>query len=73
MPLCFAFVEEGLWDALLWKEHTQIFSVFSFLHHIQIGNAKHILFPLLILPQLTHYLLDGFIWRVSKGEIPEIN
>jgi hypothetical protein len=24
------------------------------------------LVPLLVVPQLTHYLLDGFIWRKPK-------
>jgi len=27
------------------------------------------LVPLLTLPQLTHYILDGFIWKIRKDEI----
>ena len=27
------------------------------------GSLKILLVPLLALPQLTHYVLDGFIWR----------
>jgi cbb3-type cytochrome oxidase subunit 3 len=58
-----AYVEEGLWDITLWKEHT---SVFNWLHgqQLQPGDALlGILVPLLALPQLTHYIIDGFIWK----------
>ncbi len=58
-----AFIEEGLWDGLVWREHLQVFGLFSALPAI--GNEKElaILVPLLSLPQSTHYVLDGFIWK----------
>ncbi|MCC6273443.1 MAG: hypothetical protein IT572_08250 [Deltaproteobacteria bacterium] len=28
-----------------------------------------ILVPLLALPQATHYVLDGFIWRMRGGDL----
>jgi hypothetical protein len=53
-----AFAEELLWDRLVWHEHGWLFG--SAWH----ATEWHALFvPLLALPQLTHYVLDGFIWR----------
>lgn len=52
-----AYVEELLWDRGVWQERSWFF-----------GEAwgidiKFILVPLLAVPQITHYILDGFIWR----------
>lgn len=61
-----AYLEEGLWDITLWKEHTSIFGIFHFAD-IQPGKTLlSILVPLLALPQVTHYIIDGFIWRIKK-------
>jgi hypothetical protein len=57
--LGFAFFEEFLWEVLIWREH------FSFDFKISL-NWFQFLVPLLVVPQLTHYLLDGFIWRKPK-------
>ncbi|MCD9854131.1 hypothetical protein LUD75_05420 [Epilithonimonas sp. JDS] len=54
----FAFFEELSWEKLVWKEH--------FGSDIQIENWHFLLVPLLTVPQLTHYLLDGFIWKSAK-------
>ena len=59
----FAFIEEGLWDNLIWSEHPQLFSFLKFLPNLSNHYLAHILVPLLTLPQITHYILDGFIWR----------
>ncbi|NIF05333.1 hypothetical protein F3J23_07750 [Chryseobacterium sp. Tr-659] len=57
--LCFAFLEEFLWETLVWNEHfTLDFTVSE--------TLVQFLVPLLVVPQLTHYLLDGFIWRKPK-------
>src|SRR4051794_23844381 len=61
-----AFFEEGLWDGLIWKEHFQVFKPFFLLPKIEDSATLTWLVPLLILPQLTHYLLDGFIWRLKE-------
>lgn len=64
----FAFVEEGLWDITLWKEHTTIFGT---AHLTNISLNKQVLslvIPLLALPQITHYILDGFIWKIREDE-----
>lgn len=64
----FAFVEEGLWDLTVWKEHRNIFGGGRLLN-IQLNNqVLSIVVPLLALPQVTHYILDGFIWKVRKEE-----
>ena len=68
--LCvFAFVEEGLWDITLWKEHESIFGTES-LPELKLSHSVlSIIVPLLALPQVTHYILDGFIWKIKKDEI----
>ena len=53
----FAFSEEVLWESLVWKEH------FSFLDYEPSELFLSIMVPVLIVPQLTHYILDGFIWK----------
>jgi hypothetical protein len=55
----FAFFEEFLWEILVWREH------FSFDFQLSL-NWFQFLVPLLVVPQLTHYLLDGFIWRKNE-------
>lgn len=55
----FAFFEEFLWEILVWNEH--------FSWDFQLSTLwLQFLIPLLVVPQLTHYLLDGFIWRKPK-------
>ncbi|MCQ9640455.1 hypothetical protein MP478_13795 [Chryseobacterium sp. WG14] len=57
--LAFAFFEELLWETLVWNEHFSLNFTIS-------ENILSFLIPLLAVPQLTHYLLDGFIWRKPK-------
>jgi len=71
VPLLFAllvglaYVEEGLWDGFVWREHLSAFAPFAGLPVAE-GAWRDLLVPLLILPQLTHYVLDGFIWRLRS-------
>lgn len=62
-----AYIEEGLWDGLVWREHAGIFSWAS--HLPEIGDERWLALavPLLALPQLIHYILDGFIWKMRDG------
>ncbi|MBL8797433.1 MAG: hypothetical protein JNM56_26255 [Planctomycetia bacterium] len=53
-----AYAEELLWDRGLWHEHPRLFG-----EGWDIGGWGRLLAPLLAVPQLTHYVLDGFIWR----------
>ena len=53
-----AFAEELLWDRIEWKERSWLFGPAW-----RLDEWKWLLVPMLALPQLTHYILDGFIWR----------
>jgi len=53
-----AFVEEAVWDHVAWHDHPQFFG-----GGFSLDGVAAWLVPLLAVPQLTHYVLDGFIWR----------
>ena len=61
----FAYAEELLWDRSHWQERSWLFGPeFS-------PGAWHSFFlALLVTPQLTHYILDGFLWR--RGGNPQL-
>jgi len=58
-----AYFEEGLWDSMVWKEHQTVFKPFSFLPQVNDQLLLSLIVPLLVVPQATHYVLDGFIWK----------
>ncbi|NOS55356.1 MAG: hypothetical protein HOP37_03760 [Cyclobacteriaceae bacterium] len=60
--LLLAYLEETLWDILIWKDHPNIFPFFQGLPRPSAWVVS-ILVPLLSLPQITHYVIDGFIWK----------
>lgn len=62
-----AYVEEGLWDALIWRDNPWIFGCFQWLPQISHASTLAWIVPLLALPQATHYILDGFIWKMRRG------
>jgi hypothetical protein len=53
-----AYIEEFFWHRGVWHEREWLFG-----ESWDWTNLKTFLVPLLALPQLTHYVLDGFIWR----------
>lgn len=55
-----ALVEEFAWDQLAWHERTALFGDLGF--RLDASVLRWIV-PLLALPQATHYVLDGFVWR----------
>jgi hypothetical protein len=57
--IALAFSEEYLWEILVWNE--QFSNSYS-----NFVNWHFLLIPLLTVPQFTHYLLDGFIWKTKK-------
>lgn len=61
-----AWFEEGLWDVLVWKEHLEVFP--AFVSNISLNDPVllSIIIPLFSLPQITHYIIDGYIWKNSK-------
>lgn len=54
-----AYVEELFWDRTIWHEHGWLFG-----ESWSVGTGWQVLLvPLLALPQITHYTLDGFLWK----------
>lgn len=62
-----AYAEEMFWDRAVWHERGWLFG------GAWTGLPAELLVPLLAVPQLTHYLLDGFIWkRRSNAQLKEM-
>jgi len=57
-----AYVEELFWNRAIWQEHLTWFGP-----AIDIGAYRPALVAVLAVPQVTHYVLDGFLWR--RGEM----
>lgn len=53
-----AFAEELLWDKLVWHDRDWLFGA-----GWAARDWRWLAVPALALPQLTHYLLDGLVWR----------
>ncbi len=53
-----AYIEELFWNRGVWHEKSWLFGA-----SWDWADWKVYLVPLLAVPQLTHYVLDGFIWR----------
>lgn len=64
--LFLAYIEETFWDVLIWKDHPDIFPFLTTLDSLNDPVLLSIVVSILVLPQITHYVLDGFIWRFSK-------
>lgn len=58
-----AYIEELFWHRAVWHERQWLFG-----SDWEIGNWKMLVVPLLALPQITHYVLDGFIWKKKTNE-----
>ena len=58
-----AYIEELLWSRGVWHERTWLFG-----SNWDLEKWKVWIVPLLAVPQLTHYILDGFIWRRRGNE-----
>jgi hypothetical protein len=58
-----ATLEEALWDRLVWHDLEWLFGVGPTLG----SPALTLVVPLLAVPQLTHYVLDAFVWRLRRG------
>jgi len=59
-----AYAEELLWDRGVWHERAWLFGAAW-----DASAWKAWLVPALALPQITHYVLDGFIWRRKSNPI----
>ena len=61
-----AYVEELLWDRAVFQERAWLFG-----EPWELGpSVRALVVALLVVPQLTHYVLDGFIWRRRSN--PEV-
>jgi len=58
----FAYIEELLWDRNIWHERSWLFG-----HAWHTSDWTTLLVPLLALPQITHYVLDGFLWKRTSN------
>ena len=54
----FAYAEEAIWDRAVWHDHGWLFGAAW-----DVNSWKVWIVPLLAVPQLTHYILDGVLWR----------
>ena len=57
--LVLALAEEGLWDRLVWHERAWLFPFAE----VDVGALRPLVVATLAVPQLTHYMLDAFLWR----------
>jgi hypothetical protein len=56
-----AYAEEWWWDASVWHEHASLFPA----PWLNPRGLLGLVVPLLALPQITHYVLDAFVWRLD--------
>ncbi len=61
-----AYFEENLWDGWVWREHGTVLLFADALSEIQSAQTLAWLVPLLAAPQVTHYILDAYIWRMRQ-------
>jgi hypothetical protein len=62
-----AYFEEGLWDQFVWHERDVLFHPLSFLTSLKINLSTSFWVAVLSVPQVTHYFLDGVIWKRSSS------
>ncbi len=65
-----AYVEEGVWDVLVWRDHPGLFGAWPSVWRPQGERVLAVLVPLLALPQAVHYVLDALIWRFDPKANP---
>ena len=65
----FAFSEEYFWDMFLNREKGAFFATFFNypFESISLSHWQNLALVILALPQVTHYILDGFIWKMNAS------
>ena len=66
--LLLAFFEEYLWDILINRDKKAFFGQLLY-YPLQRNNSSFfqaLAIALLSVPQMTHYIIDGFIWKKNK-------
>ena len=72
VALLLAFFEEFLWDRLIYQEEGGVFQIIINTPFPEISTpVKSFAIAALSIPQATHYILDGFIWK-SNNKNPYI-
>ena len=61
-----AYLEEFGWDMLLFRAKSELFPSY-FIGVVESSSAIAFAYALLALPQITHYVLDGIIWRSNAA------
>ncbi len=67
--LFLAFGEEYLWDMLLYREKQNLFEIVA-AYPMQAAKSpffQAIVLALLSIPQVSHYIIDGYIWKGKKN------
>ena len=66
--MALALGEEYLWSLLVYRDHRDFFeAVFAFpFAAVNSPFLRALFIAALSLPQVVHYLLDGFIWKFNK-------
>ena len=64
--LVMAYFEEGLWDLFVWQQHAVAFGRLALPFAVP-EALRHLVVPLLTVPQATHYVLDSWIWRFDSS------
>jgi hypothetical protein len=59
-----AFLEEGLWDRLVWHDHAALFPVPALALSPALAS---VVVALLAVPQASHYVLDAVLWRTGPA------
>lgn len=62
-----AYAEEALWDGFVWQDRETVFPSTPLFHILESNVFQSLIVAFLALPQITHYILDGFIWKFSKS------
>jgi len=63
--LVLAISEEALWDGLVWQTYIPDFFNLAVQETAPVPLSMWV--AVLSLPQIMHYFLDGFIWRLNKS------
>ena len=64
LVLILAFTEEYLWDALVYRDYENVFfQVLGYPFDTPAFFVQWLAIGMLTVPQLTHYILDGYIWK----------
>ena len=72
LVMLLALFEEYFWDLFVYQENIAFFSgIFKYPSYEFSFGWQHVALAVLAVPQTTHYILDGYIWK-SNAKNPHI-